>query len=96
MFHPDFYKVAVADCGCHDNRMDKVWWNELWMGYPVGEHYAAQSNVVNADKVEGKLLLIHGANDRPPHGASTPATGARERVNRPFQAAHHRWPTRPQ
>ena len=23
-----------GDCGCHDNRMDKVWWNELWMGYP--------------------------------------------------------------
>ena len=28
----DFYKAAVADCGCHDNRMDKIWWNELWMG----------------------------------------------------------------
>ena len=22
--HGDFYKVAVADCGCHDNRMDKI------------------------------------------------------------------------
>lgn len=28
--HHEFYKVAVADCGCHDNRMDKIWWNELW------------------------------------------------------------------
>ena len=27
--HPSFYKVAAADCGCHDNRMDKIWWNEL-------------------------------------------------------------------
>ncbi len=27
--HGDFYKVAVSDCGCHDNRMDKIWWNEL-------------------------------------------------------------------
>ena len=23
----DFYTVAVSDCGCHDNRMDKIWWN---------------------------------------------------------------------
>ena len=34
--HGDFYKVGVADCGCHDNRMDKIWWNELWMGWPIG------------------------------------------------------------
>ena len=32
LFHPEFYKAAVADCGCHDNRMDKAWWNEQWMG----------------------------------------------------------------
>jgi dipeptidyl-peptidase-4 len=23
-FHNDFYSVAAADCGCHDNRMDKM------------------------------------------------------------------------
>jgi dipeptidyl-peptidase-4 len=28
LFHGDFYKAASADCGCHDNRMDKIWWNE--------------------------------------------------------------------
>jgi dipeptidyl-peptidase 4 len=28
LFHPEFYKVGAADCGCHDNRMDKIWWNE--------------------------------------------------------------------
>ncbi|KAF0690153.1 Aste57867_18441 [Aphanomyces stellatus] len=33
--HGDLYSVAVADCGCHDNRVDKLWWNELWMGYPT-------------------------------------------------------------
>ena len=42
--HGDFYKVAAADCGCHDNRMDKIWWNEQWMGWPIGPHYAASSN----------------------------------------------------
>ena len=36
LFHPEFYKVAVSACGCHDNRMDKASWNEQWMGYPVG------------------------------------------------------------
>lgn len=28
LFHPDFYKAAYSSCGCHDNRMDKIWWNE--------------------------------------------------------------------
>ncbi len=69
--HGDFYKVAVADCGCHDNRMDKVWWNELWMGWPVGPHYAEQSNVTNAHKLKGKLLLIVGELDRNVDPAST-------------------------
>ncbi len=71
LFHPEFYKVAVADCGCHDNRMDKIWWNELWMGYPVDESYAASSNVDNAHKLEGKLLLMVGELDRNVDPAST-------------------------
>ena len=60
LFHNDFYKVAVALCGCHDNRMDKVWWNEQWMGYPIDESYSASSNVDNAWRLKGKLLLING------------------------------------
>lgn len=63
LFHPDFYEVAVSSCGCHDNRMDKMWWNEQWMGYPIGPHYAESSNVVNAHKLKGKLLLIVGELD---------------------------------
>ncbi|MCA9081307.1 MAG: prolyl oligopeptidase family serine peptidase [Planctomycetaceae bacterium] len=69
--HPDFYHVGCADCGCHDNRMDKVWWNELWMGWPVGPHFAEQSNITNAHKLEGKLLLIVGELDRNVDPAST-------------------------
>gem|GEM_PF-3045532 len=41
LFHPEFYKAGVASCGCHDNRMDKIWWNEQWMGFPIGKEYAA-------------------------------------------------------
>ena len=39
LFHPEFYKAGVAYCGCHDNRMDKIWWNEQWMGWPIGPQY---------------------------------------------------------
>ncbi|KAA0225437.1 S9 family peptidase [Fimbriimonadia bacterium ATM] len=63
LFHPEFYKVAVSSCGCHDNRMDKYWWNEQWMGYPVGPHYEAQSNITNAAKLQGRLLLMVGELD---------------------------------
>jgi dipeptidyl aminopeptidase/acylaminoacyl peptidase len=71
LFHGDFYKVGVALCGCHDNRMDKIWWNEQWMGYPVGPWYAENSNVDNAHKLEGKLLLINGELDDNVDPAST-------------------------
>ncbi len=63
LFHPEFYKVAVSSCGCHDNRMDKIWWNEQWMGYPVGPHYADCSNVTHADQLQGNLMLILGEMD---------------------------------
>ncbi len=63
LFHPEFYKAAVSSCGCHDNTIDKQWWNEQWMGYPVGPHYAAQSNITNAAKLQGRLLLMVGEGD---------------------------------
>lgn len=63
LFHPEFYKAAVSACGCHDNRVDKQWWNEQWMGYPIGKHYEEQSNITNAHKLQGKLLLIVGEAD---------------------------------
>ena len=69
--HGDFYKVAVSDCGCHDNRMDKVWWNELWMGWPIDQSYEEHSNVTHAHKLEGKLMLIVGELDRNVDPAST-------------------------
>ncbi len=62
--HGDFYQACVSNCGCHDNRTDKVWWNEQWMGYPIGPHYAEQSNVTHAHQVQGDLLLIVGEMDR--------------------------------
>ncbi len=69
--HHDFYSVAVADCGCHDNRMDKIWWNEQWLGWPVDESYALNSNVVDAHKLEGHLMLAVGELDNNVDPATT-------------------------
>ncbi len=63
LFHPEFYKVSVSSCGCHDNRMDKIWWNEAWMSYPIGPQYDSCSNVTNAFRLKGKLLLMVGEVD---------------------------------
>jgi dienelactone hydrolase len=72
LFHPEFYQVAVASCGCHDNRMDKSSWNEQWMGYLPPDKiwskepdnwYSASSNIDNAHRLQGKLFLIVGEMD---------------------------------
>ncbi|MCW0218346.1 MAG: prolyl oligopeptidase family serine peptidase [Prosthecobacter sp.] len=84
--HSDFYQVAVADCGCHDNRMDKVWWNEQWMGWPVDESYARSSNVEDAAKLQGDLLLIVGELDTNVDPATTfQVVNALQRAGKPFE-----------
>ena len=60
---PDFYKVAVASSGDHDHRMEKDWWPEMYMGWPVDSAYHNQSNITMAGNLKGKLLLVHGALD---------------------------------
>lgn len=71
LFHPQFYKVGVSSCGCHDNRMDKIWWNEQWMGFPIGDQYKACSNIENAGLLQGDLMLIVGEMDDNVDPAST-------------------------
>jgi dipeptidyl aminopeptidase/acylaminoacyl peptidase len=71
LWHGDFYRAAVSDCGCHDNRMDKIWWNEQWLGWPVGPQYAENSNTVNAARLQGALLLVVGELDKNVDPAST-------------------------
>ena len=81
----DFYTVAVSDCGCHDNRMDKIWWNELWMSWPIGPHYAEQSNVTQSHKLTGKLMLAVGELDRNVDPSSTyQVVNALIRANKDF------------
>lgn len=71
LFHPEHYHVAVSSVGCHDNRMDKIWWNEQWMGWPIGEQYSESSNIDHADKLQGNLLLVVGELDTNVDPAST-------------------------
>ncbi|HEY9427120.1 MAG TPA: prolyl oligopeptidase family serine peptidase, partial [Gemmatimonadaceae bacterium] len=71
LFHPEFYDVAVSAAGCHDNRMDKIWWNEQWMGWPIGPQYAASSNIENAYRLQGKVLLVVGEMDKNVDPSST-------------------------
>jgi dipeptidyl aminopeptidase/acylaminoacyl peptidase len=85
LFHPEFYKVAVSNSGCHDNRMDKIWWNEQWMGWPIGPQYSESSNVDNAWRLQGKLMLVVGEMDKNVDPSSTFQVADRlEKANKMF------------
>jgi dipeptidyl aminopeptidase/acylaminoacyl peptidase len=51
--------------------MDKIWWNEQWMGWPVDASYARNSCAGEAGKLQGKLLLMAGEMDKNVDPAST-------------------------
>lgn len=95
LFHPDFYKAGYAACGCHDNRMDKIWWNEQWMGYPVDSAYVECSNVANAHRLQGKLMLVVGEmDDNVDPSSSYQVANALIKANKDFEfivipGAHH-------
>jgi dipeptidyl aminopeptidase/acylaminoacyl peptidase len=86
LLHGDFYKAAYSSCGCHDNRMDKIWWNEQWMSYPVDSSYVESSNVYNAHKLERPLMLVVGELDDNVDPASTmQVVDALVRANKDFE-----------
>lgn len=95
LLYPDFYKAAYSACGCHDNRMDKIWWNELWMGYPVDDSYKRSSNVENAHLLRRPLMLVVGEIDDNVDPASTmQVVNALQKANKDFElvvipGAHH-------
>lgn len=95
LWHGDFYKAAYAACGCHDNRMDKIWWNEQWMGYPIDSSYVKCSNVENAYRLERPLMLVVGELDDNVDPASTmQVVNALQKANKDFElvvipGAHH-------
>ena len=60
---PETYKVGVASSADHDFRMEKAWWPEMYMGWPVDDSYHEVSNITMAGNLKGKLLITHGALD---------------------------------
>src|SRR5690606_8685434 len=86
LMYPDFYKVGVSSAGNHDHRLDKAVWNTQWMGWPVGEHYEEQSNVTQAHRLKGKLLLVHGdVDENVPVSATLRLVDALIRANKDFE-----------
>ena len=66
--------------------MDKIWWNEQWMGYPIGDQYKASSNVENAHLLSRPLMLVVGELDDNDDPASTmQVVDALIRANKDFE-----------
>lgn len=64
---PDFFKVAVSIAGDHDDAQYHAMWGERFFG--ADHDFTATSNASLADRLEGRLLLVHGDLDDnvPPH-----------------------------
>ena len=62
---PGIFKVGVAGGPVIDWKMYEIMYTERYMGHPKdNEKGYEQSNLLNyADKLEGKLLMIHGTDD---------------------------------
>ncbi len=66
--YPDFYKVAVAQAGNHDNRTYEDDWGERYHGLLITNadgttNYDSQANQLLAKNLKGKLLIAHGTMD---------------------------------
>ena len=60
---PDFFKAGVAESGNLDNRVYLQQWGETYAG-PAGEQdYAEVSELDLAERITGRLLLVHGGLD---------------------------------
>ncbi|TCC45096.1 S9 family peptidase [Kribbella capetownensis] len=64
---PEVYKAGVAMSGSHDLRYFNLGFAEMYDGADNPEAWAAASNVDIADRLAGKLLLIHGEMDDQVH-----------------------------
>ncbi|WP_214322519.1 S9 family peptidase [Nonomuraea sediminis] len=61
--HPDVFKVGVAECGNHDQRLYHALWGESYQGPYDAEAYTRAANPEFADRLRGRLLLVHGELD---------------------------------
>jgi dipeptidyl-peptidase-4 len=65
LFAPDIFKVGVAGAPVNDWHNYDTIYTERYMGLPDANQqgYDASSNVKNASKLEGKLLIVHNMED---------------------------------
>ncbi|MFI6503871.1 DPP IV N-terminal domain-containing protein [Nonomuraea typhae] len=61
--YPDVFSVGVAECGSHDARFYHPLLADAYMGPLDAGVYERMANQTYADKLEGKLLLVHGELD---------------------------------
>ncbi len=69
--HPEFYEVAVAAEGNHDQRAYLAPWGESYLGPLDQAAYLAAATPPLASRLQGKLLLMHGEMDDNVHPALT-------------------------
>ncbi|MFF4433106.1 DPP IV N-terminal domain-containing protein [Streptomyces sp. NPDC001513] len=68
---PEVYKAGVALSGSHDAPTFNLGFVETYDGADHPEAWARTSNVALADRLAGKLLLVHGAMDDQVHPEQT-------------------------
>jgi dipeptidyl aminopeptidase/acylaminoacyl peptidase len=68
---PEMYKVGVALAGPHDTRYFNLGFVEAYDGADNPDAWARASNVNIADRLAGRLLLIHGGMDDQVHPEHT-------------------------
>ena len=61
--YPDVFKVGVAESGMHDFRCLEPVLGEAYQGPFDAATYAQLSNAEHADRLQGRLLLVHGGLD---------------------------------
>ena len=69
--YPDFYKVAVASSGNHDNRIYNRTWGETYQGIGDDHKFTVKTNQELAKYLKGHLLLVTGEVDNNVHPANT-------------------------
>jgi dienelactone hydrolase len=83
---PDFYKVAVANSGNQDERLDKAWWPEVSMGVADDATWEKNSNIPVAGNLKGHLMLTHGdIDDNVPVAATLRLDAALVAANKPHE-----------
>lgn len=69
--YPDFYKVAVASSGNHDNTLYNRNWGETYQGIGDDNKFKVKTNQEIVKNLKGKLLLVTGETDENVHPSQT-------------------------